>query len=244
MTGEHRERAGAAPDIEPRWRDMYKIGGVAAMALAAGMAFAVIAYFIWPYTPGYVPIAKVFGLINSGRIAGLMSMDLLLVICNLVSIPFLIGLYVALRRINESLALMAVVLGMISVIVVIPARPLSEIVTLSDRYAAAVTGAEKDRLMAAGEALLTLFNGSSWMVFYVFSNAAGLLYGILMLRSPLFGKATAIIGIVASIAAFGVFIPAVGIVFGLAAMPGAIIYAVLVSLKLMRAGFNPKLRVS
>ncbi len=238
MSTENRQLAAAPWSVDPRWRDMYRIGGVATMALAVGMALAVIAYFIWPYTPGFVSAEKILRTMHADRMAGLVSLDLFLVVCNLMSIPFLVSLYVALRRTNESLALIAMIVGLISVIVIIPARPLSEIVGLSDRLAAAATDAEKNRLMAAGEALLALFNGTSWMVFYVFSNVAGLLNGILMLRNPLFGKPAAVIGIVASVAAFGVFIPAAGIVFGLAAMPGGIAFAVLVSVKLMKAGFG------
>jgi multisubunit Na+/H+ antiporter MnhB subunit len=38
---------------DPRWKDLYRIGGIASLLLAGLIAFAVIAYFIWPYTPGF-----------------------------------------------------------------------------------------------------------------------------------------------------------------------------------------------
>jgi hypothetical protein len=91
----------------------------------------------------------------------------LLVVGNLISILFHLAVYAALKRVNESHALFALVLGLIAVIALIPARPIMELFTLSDRYAAAYE-AEKSQYLAPGEALPALFNGSFRAVFYFF----------------------------------------------------------------------------
>ncbi len=223
---------------DPRWVGLCKIGVAAAFILAACSIFAVIAYFIWPYAPGFKSTEEVFRLLRGDRFAGLMSLDFLLLLTSLVTVLFYPAVYVSLKRINESLALIALIIGLISVAIIIPARPILEVFALSDRYAAAASEAERSRYLAAGEGLLSLFNGTAWAVWYAAGVVSGLISSILMLRSAIFGKVTGWVGIISNIAAGGIFIPVIGLVSAMLAMPGFIAYNILVGIKLMRVCWN------
>ena len=62
---------------------------------------------------------------------------------------------------NESYALLALVLGLIAAVLIVPARPISELFSLSELYAAATTDAARSQYLAAGEAILALFDGTN-----------------------------------------------------------------------------------
>jgi hypothetical protein len=193
--------------IDPRWKDLYRIGGIASLLLAGLIAFAVIAYFIWPYTPGFASTEDIFITLQTDRLGALFSLDVMMLVTAPVDIFLFIALYAALKRINESYALIALVLGLMSITLLIPTKPLSELIYLSEQYTMAATEAARSQYLAAGEALLTLAGGTAWINFSLFSNISFLLSSMLMLQSKSFSKATAYIGIVNSIFALGIIIP-------------------------------------
>ncbi len=223
----HNQVAGMAM-VDPCWRDLYKIGGIVSILAVIDIFLAVAAFFIWPYTPGFTTTASIFERIQRDRLGGLMTMDFFLVVGNFISIFFYLALYAALKRVNESYALIALVLGLIAVVALIPARPLMELLTLSDKYAAA-NEAERSQYLAAGEALLALFNGTSWAVFYFLGPLSGLISTYLMLRSNIFSKGTAYAGMIANFTAFGILVPGIGVVFAFLSMLGIVIWDLLLA---------------
>jgi len=227
------------PDIkiaDPRWKDLYKIGGIASIMGVIIILLAVIVFFIWPYAPGFTTTVSVFETIQHDRLGGLMALDFFLMVGNLISILFYLAIYAALKRVNESFALIALVLGLIAVVSLIPARPISELFALSDRYAAASNQAERSQYLAAGEALLALFNGTAWAVYYFFGPVSGLISSLLMLRSNIFGKATAYVGIITSIIACGLLMPGIGPVLAFLSMLGYVIWNIQLARRFFQLG--------
>jgi len=226
--------------VESRWRDLYRIGGVSSLLLAGLVAFAVIAYFIWPYTPGFASTETIFVTLNTDRLGALFSLDVMMLVTAPIDILLFIALYVALKRVNESYTLIALVLGLMAIALLIPTKPLAELVFLSEQYAAATTEVARSQYLAAGEALLTLASGTAWIVFSLFSNISFLLSSLLMLRSTDFGKATAYIGIVNSIFALGIIIPVfvIAAICGLGATIVGTMWFVLLARGFFRLGKN------
>ena len=226
--------------VESRWRDLYRIGGVSSLLLAGLVAFAVIAYFIWPYTPGFASTETIFVTLNTDRLGALFSLDVMMLVTAPIDILLFIALYAALKRVNESYTLIALVLGLMAIALLIPTKPLAELVFLSEQYAAATTEVARSQYLAAGEALLTLASGTAWIVFSLFSNISFLLSSLLMLRSTDFGKATAYIGIVNSIFALGIIIPVfvIAAICGLGATIVGTMWFVLLARGFFRLGKN------
>ncbi len=225
---------------DPRWQDLYRLGAVSFIALAALIFVAILAFFIWPYKGGFTSAANIFITLQNDRLGGLISLDLFVPILNCISILPMLALYVALKRVNESYALIALVLVLMGIVLWLTARPLAEMVYLSDQYAAATSDAAKNQYLAAGETFNALFNGTAWMLSQIFLAVSGLINSLLMLRSKIFSKATAYLGIVNSIAGLGILIPvfAIGAVLGLIGTFGGVTWYILLARTFFRLGWG------
>jgi hypothetical protein len=164
----------------------------------------------------YESTEDIFVNLQTDRLGALFSLDVMMLVTAPIDLLLFTALYVSLKRVNESYALLALVLGLMAIALLIPTKPIVELVLLSEQYAAATTETARSQYLAAGEALLTLAGGTAWINFILFSNISFLLSSLLMLRSENFGKATPYIGIVNSIFALGIIIP----VFVIAAICG------------------------
>ncbi len=219
---------------DARWKDLYRLGGIASILVAVIIVLAIVAFFIWPYKPGFTSVRDIFMTLQNDRLGGLISLDLSTIIAPLISIPQILALYVALKRVNESYALIALAFGLMGVVLWLTARPLAEVVSLSDHYAAATSEIEKNQYLAAGEALIALFGGTAWLISQILLNISSALSSLLMLWSRIFSKTTAYLGVVVSIIGIGIFLPVVGIVLGLLGTAGGMVWLILVGLRLLQ----------
>ena len=139
-------------------------------------------------------------LLQNDKLGGLISLDFHLVLGNLFGILLFLALYISLKQVNESYALIALVLGLVADVLIIPARPISELFSLSGLYANATTQVARSQYLAAGKALISLFNGTSWFLNTLLGGFSLLISSLLMLRGNVFSRSTAIVGIVTNAA--------------------------------------------
>ncbi len=199
--------------IDPRYNTIYRLGAFASILSALSIAFAIAAYFIWPYKGNTTSIEAIFTLLQTDKLGGLISLDISMLLIAPINILMFLAVYAALRRVDESITLIALVLALIAVVLVIVCRPLIELTVLSDHYAATTDPTEKLRYLAAGEVLRSSLDGTAWMMQTVFFMLAGLINCLLMLRTTFFSKATAWLGIVNSAIGLGFFLPTIGLLF-------------------------------
>src|SRR5690349_24419926 len=94
------------PDVRP----LHRVAAFAALLSAVLIPVQVAVFLVWP-PPLDGTAVDWFTLLREHRLAGLVDLDLLLVVDNVLLIPILLALYVALRRAYPSLMLLAVSLG-------------------------------------------------------------------------------------------------------------------------------------
>lgn len=206
-----RRSASTPADLaDPRWKDLYRVGGYTSIVLFIIPLIAVTAYFIWPYIPGEAPLTDIYALVQENPLGAFFALDTPVLIGALFTVSLVVALYAALKSVNESYALLALVLGVLATAALIPMRPVTEIVALSNLYTAAETVAAQERYLAAGEALIQTFHGSAWLVYMALTAISFLISTMLMLQSDLFPRPTAYVGIVANLLIAGIFVPAVG----------------------------------
>ena len=187
------------------WGSLFRVGGWAALAVLALVPIQMVVFFVWP------PPTSVIGwfdLLQTNALIGLLDMDLLMIVDYGLLALFFLGLYVALRRTSPSFAAIALTAELLAVAAYFASTTPFEMLTLSGQYAAAVSDAERLAAVAAGQATYAVWQGTAFDVSYILSAAAALIASVLMLRSSVFGRATAYAGILMGVA--GLVPPTVG----------------------------------
>lgn len=199
----HTNRADAA------WKPLYRIGGVCAL-LAAVLAIVQSGIeFIGVILMGSVVPSTVIGwftLLHTNRLLGLTELTVLQIPLFALVIPMFLALYVALRRASPSLMTIAVPLGLVGIAVYLSTNTGLSLLSLSDQYAAATTEAQRSMFEASGQALLALYQRTGIGVGVFLLNVAVLLISAVMLRSHVFSKVTAAVGVLAGAIGFAYYI--------------------------------------
>jgi hypothetical protein len=237
------------------WKGLYRVGAVAALTAVLvfrrnlGTELVTFRGFGILDVPAAFPSTALgwFTLLQENRLVGLLLFDVVdLINYGLLGLIFL-ALYGALRRASKGAALIATTYGLVGVAVYFASNQAFSILSLSDQYAAVTTETQRTMLLGAGEALLAIHNpgaihqGTGIHVSLLLVTLAALVFSVVMLRSSVFGKVTALVGIVASVSQLGSFValafaPAILALPFVVSAPFRITWYVLIALKLLRLG--------
>ncbi len=177
-----------------RWQGLYKLGGIAALIIAVLLIGEIVVYAVFPRAQ---TAAEHFALFRDNWLAGLLTFDLLGMISYLLFVPMILALYIALRNKSEAIMLIATAFFFVGIADFFATNTAFPVLTLSNQYAAAATDAERAMYLAAGQAMLTIFNENAFLVSYVIVSAAWTMIAWVMLKSDLFSRLTAYAGILA-----------------------------------------------
>jgi hypothetical protein len=192
--------------ITAQWKTLYRAGAVApliALALYSSQFVIMICGEPFPTTAeGW------FALSQRNRLLALWYLNALdIVSFALLGVMFL-ALYVALRPVRPSWALIALYFALLGVVVFIVPRVLTlSLLPLSDLYAAATTEAQRTMALAAGETLSHVTTATPQTLGFLFMAVAGLIIAIVVLRgrssgsSLVFGKMGGYVGVVGFVVA-------------------------------------------
>jgi hypothetical protein len=217
---------------------MYRVGTISSTLLLASIAFAIAAFFIWPYKLDGAPVSEIFTLLHDDRLAGLMSLELQMLLVQPVMVLTSFALYAALKQVNESFALLALALGIMGNILMFSARPVNELVYLSDRYIGAASEILKSQYLTAGETYLALYEGTAFTAATIFISVAGVINALLMLKSRFFSKTAGALGAVSSVLGISIFIPMVGAALAFAGTIGAVAWNAMLARAFFRFGWK------
>ena len=213
-------------------KELYKIGGVAALLSVFLIPIQVFIFVRWPPPD---TVTEWFTLFRESWLLGLLSLDLLYLLNNTLLVLIYLGLYAALKQANRAWMTIMLALGFIGIAAYFASNTAFEMLAISNQYAAAGTEAEKAILEAAGQTLLVLYKGTAFDIYYVYNAAALLIIAIVMLRSPVFSRATAYWGLASGIL---MTIPStagtIGMIFALASLIPWMVFCVLVALRLFQ----------
>lgn len=166
-------------------------------------------------------------LFQDSWLLGLMSLDLLYLLNNVILVFLYLFLFFRLYSEAPALGSGALALGLVGVACYFPSNPAFEMLTLSEAYAAAPAEL-RGRLLAAAEALLAGYTGTAFVVYYVLSAAALILFSWAILRGSRVPKRVGGWGLAAGIL---MLVPSsagpVGMMFSLASLPPWIVFLLL-----------------
>jgi hypothetical protein len=216
------------------WNDLYKIGGWAAIAMLVLIPIHILVFVI---SPPPATVEGYFALFQKNWLLGLLSLDLIYILNNILLSLIYLALYQALKQTNAALMSVALMLGLLGIAAYFASNPAFEMLSLSRQYAAAADATQQTILLAAGQSQLASFAGTAFDVYYVLNGVALLLLAWVMLHSPLFSKAAAWWGLASGIL---MTIPStagmLGMVFALASLAPWMVFLVLVTRRLWVMG--------
>jgi hypothetical protein len=221
-------------EYHTNWKSLYKVAGVAALIMVVFIPIQSIIFFVWP------PPSTVIGwftLFQNNRLLGLLDMDLLLIIDQVLMGLVLLALYAALKRASPSFMTIALTSGLVGIATYFASSTAFNMLSLSSQYAAATTNAQRAMFLAAGQATLTMWTGTAFDVSYILGGVALLIISAVMLRSNIFSKVTAYVGLVLSVT---MFVPptvgTIGLVFSLISLVPLMIWLILIARRLFQLG--------
>jgi len=229
---QHAAEAGAET-ADVRWKALHTVGGAAAAITAIFIPIQIIIFIV---SPPPSSVIDYFTLFQHDRLLGLLDLDLLLIVDTALAIPLFLALYVALRRTSDSLMAIATALGFVGIAAYFASNTAFSMLLLSEQYATATTDAKRSILLAAGESMLAVYQGTAFHVNYVLGAVALLTISVVILRSNVFNKVTAYVGILANVLAFGLYVPTVGTGLSIVSVVFLEVWYVLIARRLIQLG--------
>jgi len=179
------------------WNGLYKTGGLAAL-ICALMYLITLGIYVPAYRTGPPPgtVLEWFTLFQANPLTGLFFLGLADIVIMILWGPVSLALYAALKQSNKTWSLIATTFVFVGIAVYLATNTAFSMLSLSHQYAAATTEAEKSIVLAAGQAMLAVSEGTGGQYAGMpLAWLAGLIFSVVMLRNKAFSKATAWVGI-------------------------------------------------
>ena len=174
------------------WKGLYKISGVTTIAI---MGFFLFDTVCWIALGPYPSSAKDwFALLQENRFVGLLLLSFPTFFGTILYYLTFLGLYYILRPVNAAYAALAALSAFVGLTILIMTYFAYPIVYLSNQYAATPQAASRATLLMAAEVKLAT-TGMGLNIGGFFAEGALVTFSLLMLRSNVFGKGTAYLGI-------------------------------------------------
>ena len=181
---------------DTNWKNLYRIGAVAALIF---VVYSLVTMIILVVIGGQPETAlEAFNMLEENRLIGLLRLDILTLLIVPLYYPIFLSIFVALKKSQVAYATLGALLAFAGVTLFLATPSVFSWIALGDKYATATSAAQRNQLLAAGEAILAsdMWHGSGAMIGGVLMLIAALLLLVVMLNSKDFGKGTAYVGII------------------------------------------------
>jgi hypothetical protein len=172
-----------------------RAGAIAAFALLAYSVGTMAQLAVLGGPPATA--AEAFGLLRQNKVLGLLRLDLPTLTALPLYYVLILGLFAALRKVHPAFALAGTALAFMGVTLMLSTPGPLAMLALCDRYEAAISEDARAQLLAAGEALMAsdIWHGTGAVLGGILAQTGAVLISAAMLRSAVFGKITAWLGI-------------------------------------------------
>ncbi len=222
------------PTSEIRERSwLYRLAAIAALVILIIIIVQFITFIVAP-PPYEGTAADWFRLFQSNPLAGLIDFELFMVIYTVLSLIIAVALFVTLRPSTPSFMTLYLVITLLGVAMFVASRPALEMLRMSRLYAGAATESERIIYLTAGENMIATFNGTAFQVSYLLGSIGGLILSLVMLRTPIFSKATAYVRIASSLCDLGLYVPMVGMYISIFSVFFLFAWHILIAIRLFR----------
>ncbi len=216
----------------PKWAPLYRIAGVAAIVMLVLMPIQIAVFTIWP-TPSSVP--EWFRLFKDNWLLGLMHLDLLYIINNIIVAIMCLAFCMSLRQKHEALLMIALLAGLLGIGAYFSSNSAFEMLDLSRQFAQSASDAEKAIHLAAGQVMIAQWKGTAFDIYYELNAVSLLIMAGVMFKSAVYGKTMAAFGFLSGLL---MLIPStagmIGRVFALASLVPWAVFSAMSARKWLR----------
>ena len=174
------------------WNGFYKISGVATFVI---IVFFLIDIICWITLGPYPSNAEGwFTLLQNNKFVGFSLLSFPTFFGMILYYLTFFGLYSTLKQVNNVYTLLAALFAFLGLTILLITNMAYPMVYLSNQYQAATIESQKILLLAAGETKIATVN-TGMILGGFFVEGAALIFSIIMLRSNVYGKLIAYLGI-------------------------------------------------
>ena len=238
--------------LDSKWRGILPLGAIAALLAAIvfrrwlSAEFAMLRSFGVFRTNGDAEpttVAAWFALLQTHRFAAMLMLNAFDAINYALVGLMYFSLYSVLKRINKPYTTFAMYAAIAGTAMFFASTQAFNLLSLSNQYVSTAVDSQRSLLLAAGQAALNLNNptlfGTGLFWSYMCLYLAGLIFSLTMLQTRHFGKATAILGIVANAFGLGYFItsafaPSLGVIPAVGSAPCNLVWYILIGIRLLK----------
>lgn len=215
-----------------RWHGAIRVAGWAALASLVLTFVQVWVYVQWPPPQS---VEGFYALFADRPFLGLLSLDLIFIVNNVLILLVYLGLFFVLRRKYPSTVSIGLLLTSVGMAAYMASNTGFEMLSLANAYEAAADTAGRTALLGAGEAMLAVFTGTAFDIYYVLNGIALFVFAGAVYASDRFSRATGVWGL---LAAGLMVIPStagtIGMVFAMASLVPWVVFAALAGRQLLR----------
>ncbi len=232
---------------QPTWSSLYRAAGVCALVTVVFMLLDIALSFTSEnFSVGTVSATEWFAQFQNNWLMGLRNLGFFNVINTTLTIPLYLAIYALHRKTNPAYATLAFALFLFSAAVYVSGNPALSMLSLSERYAAATSEAQRSLLASAGGIIMAAnedFTPGTFLGFFL-TSASSVLMMAVMLSGRVFSRSLSLAGLLGwsfllTYTIVATFIPAAfQLVMPLAILGGLLMVAwtILVGLRLIRIG--------
>jgi len=173
------------------FQPLYRVAQFLALTMLILIPLQIVIYVIAPPPD---TVKGFFELYQQNPFLGLLSLDSLYLFNIMIIVIIYLALFVLLYREKPVTVLLALILGLIGIACYYPSNPAFEMLTLSNQYFQALPE-QQTIYLAAGEALMAGYTGTTFDVYYVLSTICLLLFAYALIKSHKFKKSVGLWGL-------------------------------------------------
>ncbi len=178
-------------DTKINFQPLYRVTQFLALIMLILIPLQIVIYVIAPPPD---TVKGFFELYQQNPFFGLLSLDFLYLFNNMIIVIIYLALFVLLYQEEPVTVLLALILGIIGIACYYPSNPAFEMLTLSNQYFQALPE-QQTIYLAAGEALMAGYTGTTFDVYYVLSTICLLLFAYALIKSHKFKKSVGLWGL-------------------------------------------------
>jgi hypothetical protein len=209
--------------FKTNFQPLYRVARFLALAMLILIPIQIIIFVI--ATPPD-SVKGFFELFNQNPLLGLLSLDFLYLINNIILVIIYLALFILLYREKPTTVLLALILGLIGIACYYPSNPAFEMLTLSNKFYSLPD--QQTIYLAAGEAVMAGYTGTTFNVYYVLSTICLLLFSYALIKSPRFKKSVGLWGLASG---FFMIVPSsagtIGMIFSLLSLIPWVVFVAL-----------------